>query len=164
MSHSRKSGRSAWANPHGDSGKSSPARSAVPPHLRGTSAASSPSIARPSSLSSTRGPNSQATTQPAPSSNTSRPLDESRSFSCPFQGCDLSFATNALLIKHKASPASGHDYCKLCDLDFVDDDAHHIHKMSSEKHITCHICSEDFRSEAGCKRHMSQASFPILSS
>lgn len=48
---------------------------------------------------------------------------------------------------------SGHDYCKICKLDFEDDAAYHMHKMESEAHITCSICSEDFKSEGGLKRH-----------
>lgn len=136
---------SVWRKPPGGFNS----KVAMPPHLRGGSG--------PASQLNSRGANAQANHRAGQSVRS----DSVSQFPCPFPDCDETFPTNALLIKHKASPDSGHDYCKICDLDFEDDDAYHIHKMSSDKHITCHICSEDFRSEAGCKRHMSQVGFAL---
>lgn len=156
---SQRGGPSAWGKPLGNSN----AKATVPPHLHGGAGpASSSSASKNTSQLNPRSENFSprgANVQPNHRAGQSVRSDQTNSamrFPCPFPDCDESFTTNALLIKHKANPNSGHDYCKLCDLDFEDDDAYHIHKMSSDKHITCHICSEDFRSEAGCKRHMSQ--------
>lgn len=96
------------------------------------------------------------TRQPAATSNA--PVNPARAFPCTFADCEEAFPTESLLLKHKASPMSGHDYCKICKLDFEDDAAYHMHKMESEAHITCSICSEDFKSEGGLKRHGLQAS------
>lgn len=154
---------SAWGKPRGGSN----AKVGVPPHLRGgagpasSSASNNTSQLNPRSEKfQPRGANVQSNHRLSQSARSAQ-VDTAPQFLCPFPECGESFPTNALLIKHKANPNSGHDYCKLCDLDFEDDDAYHIHKMSSDKHITCHICSEDFRSEAGCKRHMSQVSFTL---
>lgn len=161
MSH--RSGPSAWGKSRGGFN----ANVGVPPHLRGgASSASSSASNNASQLNprsenfKPRGANVQSNRRSSQSARSAQ-VDTAPRFLCPFPECGESFPTNALLIKHKANPNSGHDYCKLCDLDFEDDDAYHIHKMSSDKHITCHICSEDFRSEAGCKRHMSQVSFTL---
>lgn len=147
--------------------------STVPPHLRGVSSVSSPPVGTspviPPHLrsASTQSAAPVKTTSP-PSASISRaqmtakptnPVAPSRSaFPCPYAGCHMAFASEALLIKHKVSLEAGHDYCKVCNQDFEDDDAYHLHKLNSDKHITCKICSEDFKSEAGCKRHESQAS------
>lgn len=77
-------------------------------------------------------------------------------FTCSFPDCKRAFKTLGLLKQHKASDDSGHDYCKICDMDFKDDDALHLHKIGSEKHICCEVCSEDFESESGRDRHMRQ--------
>ena len=150
-----------------------------PPHLRGVSLVSSqPAVS--SSLAGNSGyqvhphlrpaaSQSAASvgTSPHPNASTSReqatasstnPGNQPKSYPCPFPGCFLKFVSEAHLIKHKMSPEAGHDYCKVCNLDFEDDDAYHLHKLNSDKHITCKVCSEDFKSEAGCKRHESQAS------
>lgn len=143
------------------------AKAAVPPHLRGGAGPSSSSASNNVSQLNPRSENfnprgfNVQSNHRAGQSVRSAQVDSVPRIQCPFPDCDQMFHTNALLIKHKANPESGHDYCKLCDLDFEDDDAYHIHKMSSDKHITCHICSEDFRSEAGCKRHMSQVRFAL---
>lgn len=160
---SQRGGPPTWGKPFGGSN----AKAAVPPHLRGgagpvSSASSSNSYQlnpRSENLHP-RGADAQSNHRTGQSTK-SAGVESAPRFPCPFPDCDSSFTTDALLIKHKANPNSGHDYCKLCDLDFEDDDAHHIHKMSSDKHITCHICSEDFRSEAGCKRHMTQVGFAL---
>lgn len=161
MSH--RSGSSAWGKPRGGSN----AKGGVPPHLRGDagpasySASGTASHLNPRSENfHPRGASVQSNHRSGQSARSSQ-ITPSPRFLCPFPECGEFFKSNALLIKHKANPNSGHDYCKLCDLDFEDDDAYHIHKMSSDKHITCHICSEDFRSEAGCNRHMSQVGFTL---
>lgn len=158
MSH--RSGSSAWGKSH----RGSNGNGGVPPHLRGGASSASSSASNNASQLNPRSENFKPRGATVKSNHKlgqsarSAQVDTNPRFLCPFPDCGESFPTNALLIKHKANPNSGHDYCILCDLDFEDDDAYHIHKMSSEKHITCHICSEDFRSEAGCKRHMSQVS------
>lgn len=139
--------------------------STLPPHLRGVSSVSSPPAGySPSTVPPhLRGalprsvgpmgtiPSPTVTAEPA------NPANSVKSYPCPFADCFLEFASEAHLIKHKLSPEAGHDYCKVCNLDFEDDDAYHLHKLNSDKHITCKICSEDFKSEAGCKRHENQA-------
>lgn len=151
---SQRGGPSAWRKlPDGSN-----AKAAIPPHLRaGASPASSSHAFNNASQLNPRGANAQSNHRAGQSVRS----DSASRIPCPFPDCDETFPSIALLIKHKASPDSGHDYCKICDLDFEDDDAYHIHKISSDKHITCHVCSEDFRSEAGCKRHMSQVSFAL---
>lgn len=160
MSH--RSAPSAWGKPRAGSN----IKAVVPPHLRGGAgpAYSSDNASQLNPRSENfhpRGPDMQPSHKSGQSARSAQVVHASR-FLCPFPECGESFFTNALLMKHKANPNSGHDYCKLCDLDFEDDDAYHIHKMSSDRHITCHICSEDFRSEAGCKRHMSQVKCTLL--
>ena len=51
-----------------------------------------------------------------------------------------------------------HDCCLVCDLDFPSWDAYHDHKLTSDDHIVCPICSQDFRSNHGKVRHIKQAS------
>ncbi len=77
----------------------------------------------------------------------------SRRFRCPFADCSRGFNHEKDLRTHKIAE---HDYCKICDLDFKDDEAFHVHKMQSEKHITCPMCSVDFQSESGRDRHFKQ--------
>ena len=69
---------------------------------------------------------------------------------CTFAGCTHNFQTRRELIRHKDEE---HDYCKVCDLDFEDDDAYIRHKLQSERHISCGQCYLDFRSEEGRDRH-----------
>lgn len=77
-------------------------------------------------------------------------------FACSFPDCSRVFKSVGLLKQHKASDDAGHDYCKICDMDFKDDDALHLHKIGSERHICCEVCSEDFESESGRDRHVRQ--------
>ncbi|KAL8859935.1 MAG: hypothetical protein Q9178_003482 [Gyalolechia marmorata] len=85
----------------------------------------------------------------------SKPLGEAPSavsasqaskFPCPYTDCKRGFVKEADLRKHKMQD---HDYCKICDEDFEDDEAFHKHKIMSERHITCTVCSLDFKSETG---------------
>ncbi|KAL8999839.1 MAG: hypothetical protein Q9169_001380 [Polycauliona sp. 2 TL-2023] len=71
-------------------------------------------------------------------------------FPCPYPDCKRGFLKEGDLRKHKFQD---HDYCKICDEDFEDDEAFHKHKIMSERHITCTVCSLDFRSESGRDRH-----------
>ncbi|KAL9032631.1 MAG: hypothetical protein Q9180_006391 [Flavoplaca navasiana] len=75
---------------------------------------------------------------------------QTSNFPCPYTDCKRGFLKEADLRKHKMQD---HDYCKICDEDFEDDEAFHKHKIMSERHITCAVCSLDFRSESGRDRH-----------
>lgn len=145
---------SAWP-PHlrGSSSASTP--SAIPPHLRGLTTEEAASGGGASAASSTSG---EATSRKPAAQKLDEPINPARAFPCTFADCEEAFPSETLLMRHKASPMSGHDYCKICKLDFEDDAAFHLHKMESEAHITCSICSEDFKSEGGLKRHGHQAS------
>ena len=126
------------------------------PHLRalsshsGTSDESNASLVRPEKMEDA------APKQETPPTNFAR----NNPFACTFPDCNRIFKSLGLLKQHKASDDSGHDYCKVCDMDFPDDDALHLHKMGSEKHICCEVCSEDFSSESGRDRHMRQVWMP----
>ncbi|KAK6359705.1 hypothetical protein TWF696_000847 [Orbilia brochopaga] len=65
------------------------------------------------------------------------------------------FKSYNALIEHKVRV--GHHYCRKCDEDFPDRDAIELHILNSNKHITCYLCSKEFRSESGLDTHMSQA-------
>ncbi|KAL8696447.1 MAG: hypothetical protein Q9201_007654 [Fulgogasparrea decipioides] len=92
-------------------------------------------------------PRSLADTSSAVSASQAAP------FCCSYAGCKRGFQSYKHLRSHKAQE---HDYCKVCDEDFEDDEALHKHKIMSEKHITCAVCSMDFRSESGRDRHYTQ--------
>ncbi|KAL8768778.1 MAG: hypothetical protein Q9209_005066 [Squamulea sp. 1 TL-2023] len=75
---------------------------------------------------------------------------QSSNFPCPYADCKRGFLKEGDLRKHKMQD---HDYCKICDIDFEDDEAFHKHKILDERHITCTVCSLDFKSETGRDRH-----------
>ena len=77
----------------------------------------------------------------------------SKQFACSYESCGRRFDQQKSLIIHKDKE---HDYCRVCDLDFKDDDALHFHKMQSEKHVVCNICGVEFMSEPGRDRHAKQ--------
>ena len=77
----------------------------------------------------------------------------SKQFPCTYESCGRRFDNQKSLIIHKDKE---HDYCRVCDLDFKDDDALHFHKMQSEKHVVCNICGVEFMSEPGRDRHAKQ--------
>ncbi|KAL9012242.1 MAG: hypothetical protein Q9173_002989 [Seirophora scorigena] len=79
---------------------------------------------------------------------------QASNFPCPYADCQDGFRSLRDLRKHKLTE---HDYCKVCDADFEDWDSFHHHKIISERHITCAVCSTDFKSEAGRDRHFLQA-------
>ena len=76
-----------------------------------------------------------------------------KKFPCTYAGCGRRFDDKKGLVRHKDSE---HDYCKVCDEDFKDEEALHLHKMQSEKHVVCNICGVEFMSEPGRDRHAKQ--------
>ncbi|ESZ96375.1 hypothetical protein SBOR_3207 [Sclerotinia borealis F-4128] len=44
-------------------------------------------------------------------------------------------------------------YCKTCKITFKEWRSYHNHKMTSGQHICCDICSTDFHTDEGLKRH-----------
>lgn len=72
-------------------------------------------------------------------------------FPCPHDSCGLGFSDLKALRNHRKNQ---HEYCSICDLDFIDFKEHIDHKMRSDRHITCPVCGEDFRSEGGRDRHI----------
>ncbi|KAI9649218.1 hypothetical protein NHQ30_001786 [Ciborinia camelliae] len=44
-------------------------------------------------------------------------------------------------------------YCKTCKISFKEWNAYHNHKMTSRQHICCDICSIDFHTDEGLRRH-----------
>ncbi|KAL8690828.1 MAG: hypothetical protein Q9224_004313 [Gallowayella concinna] len=95
---------------------------------------------------------SGAPQQPKPIAGPSSAVSASQAapFPCPHADCNRGFQKLGALRKHKDQE---HDYCMVCDEDFDDDDALHKHKIMSERHITCTVCSLDFKSEMGRDRH-----------
>ncbi|MCJ1311179.1 hypothetical protein MMC25_004849 [Agyrium rufum] len=74
-------------------------------------------------------------------------------FPCPFKDCAVAYNGEGALIHHKHEM---HEYCRVCE-DFFDDwDAFHDHKLHSEKHICCDICSIDFMTSGGLELHYRQ--------
>ena len=72
-------------------------------------------------------------------------------FPCTYKNCNLGFNNLKALQRHKVE---NHEYCKMCDLDCDDFQDLLDHKILSPKHITCHICGEDFRSSGGRDGHI----------
>ena len=77
----------------------------------------------------------------------------SKQFACTYESCGRRFDNQKALKVHKDRE---HDYCRVCDMDFKDDEALHFHKMQSEKHVVCNICGVEFMSEPGRDRHAKQ--------
>ena len=71
-------------------------------------------------------------------------------FPCTYAECKRGFQNIGDLRIHKENE---HDYCRTCDVDCEDFDVMHQHKIMSDKHICCTVCSMDFRSESGRDRH-----------
>ncbi|KAL8939298.1 MAG: hypothetical protein Q9216_003433 [Gyalolechia sp. 2 TL-2023] len=80
-------------------------------------------------------------------------VSQDSNFPCPYKDCDRGFRRLGDLLEHKMDE---HDHCKICNEDFEDFDAFHDHKIASDRHITCTICSLDFKSEMGRDRHYTQ--------
>ena len=74
---------------------------------------------------------------------------------CTYEDCTRGFTKETDMKRHKDED---HDWCRLCNVDCVDDLAVLEHKVQSERHICCDVCGEDFRSETGKERHMRQVS------
>ena len=83
----------------------------------------------------------------------------SKKFPCSYKGCGRRFNERKHLIQHKTEE---HDYCKVCNEDYEDEDALHMHKMQSERHVVCNICGIEFQSEPGRDRHAKQVYIPSL--
>lgn len=79
------------------------------------------------------------------------PRKTEQSYPCPYETCALGFGTLKILKKHKQDR---HDYCIKCNLDFKDFQDHLDHKVTSPNHITCPVCSEDFKSSGGRDAHI----------
>ena len=45
------------------------------------------------------------------------------------------------------------EWCRMCKVGFNSWEAYHMHKLQSKKHIVCTVCSADFNTHAGKKRH-----------
>ena len=75
---------------------------------------------------------------------------------CTYQGCDLVFPSVREMKKHKTLYPH-HDYCRMCDEDFEDEERLLIHKLHPDNsHICCPICGMDFKSEGGRDLHCQQ--------
>ncbi|KAL8647740.1 MAG: hypothetical protein Q9226_006309 [Calogaya cf. arnoldii] len=105
-----------------------------------------------SSSTHTSSPAGVALTAPKPQARAAPAgaASQTSKFPCPYRDCKRGFLKEGDLRKHKEQD---HDYCKICDEDFEDDEAFHKHKIMSERHITCTVCSIDFKSESGRDRH-----------
>lgn len=192
MSHSRKKYRVAPSQSSIDDTLSTTSKgssSTLPPHLRDRSSVIStptmknsaylnlPDRGRPSQtvdLSEATQGNAYKDTSTVTASVGNQPISagtqspktnyaSERPFACTFPGCVKIFKSKKDLVKHKIADEEGHDYCKVCDLDFQNDESLHLHKVASEKHICCPICSEDFKSEGGRDRHCTQVNASQLS-
>lgn len=75
---------------------------------------------------------------------------------CTYENCTRGFTKETDMKRHKDED---HEWCRLCNVDCANDEALLEHKVQSDKHICCDICSEDFRSDMGKERHMRQVSF-----
>ncbi|KAK4692966.1 hypothetical protein P7C71_g4336, partial [Lecanoromycetidae sp. Uapishka_2] len=74
-------------------------------------------------------------------------------FPCTYEECTRGFLKERDMKRHKDED---HEWCRVCNKDFEDDEALLSHKIDSERHICCPKCGEDFRSEAGRDRHQRQ--------
>lgn len=74
---------------------------------------------------------------------------------CTYEDCTRGFTKETDMKRHKDED---HEWCRLCNVDCVDDVALLEHKVQSDLHICCDVCGEDFRSETGKERHMRQVS------
>ncbi|CAF9918710.1 MAG: hypothetical protein ALECFALPRED_000791 [Alectoria fallacina] len=72
---------------------------------------------------------------------------------CTYEDCTRGFTKETDMKRHKDED---HEWCRLCNVDCVDDEALLEHKVQSDMHICCDFCGEDFRSDKGKERHMRQ--------
>src|SRR5690242_5854932 len=74
---------------------------------------------------------------------------------CTFAACDLHFATEKDMKRHKKHD-DDHDYCHKCDEDFesYDDLAYHKIYRPDMHNKACRVCGEEFKSDSGLKRHI----------
>ncbi|KAL8870163.1 MAG: hypothetical protein Q9174_003731 [Haloplaca sp. 1 TL-2023] len=118
----------------------------------------------PSNASTARAPTSTATRtasagqrlqtiRPSAKPATAGSASRTAPFPCPYPECKRGFQGLGDLRIHKENE---HDYCRTCDVDCEDFDGLHQHKIMSDRHICCTVCSMDFRSESGRDRHYIQ--------
>jgi hypothetical protein len=55
-----------------------------------------------------------------------------------------------------------HDYCAKCNMDFSDRTEYYIHRIMSNKHFMCPICTVEFRSGTGREIHIQNVSEALL--
>lgn len=141
-----------------NAGQSTPAKGneiVIPPHLRRASAASSPStISTPSGATTQK--ISKHGTRAAPSMNSgtaAKSAKHSSRFPCSYEDCTQGYERERELKVHKHE---NHNYCRVCDEDFDNDEELLYHKITSEFHICCCVCGDDFHSEGGRDRHQRQ--------
>ena len=90
----------------------------------------------------------------------SRSIKYESNFPCTYEKCTRGFMNKKAFKDHKEEE---HDYCRVCDEDYENEDQLLDHKMKSENHICCGVCGQDFRSEAGRDKHVRQVrQFSIL--
>lgn len=136
----------AWGSP---SSQASRANSQLPGESSRVAASSAKHVA-----SSAANPQARATkSTPTAEKVQANAVSQDSKFPCPYKDCDRGFAKLGNLLEHKMNE---HDYCKVCNEDFEDYDALHQHKIVSDRHITCTVCSLDFRSEMGRDSHYTQ--------
>lgn len=134
-----KDGKISWTQP---------SQTSSPKHIPSTASSHRAVSQEPSKLSAGAPP-------PPPAGSAS----QTSKFPCPYTDCTRGFLKEGDLRKHKMQD---HDYCKICDEDFEDDEAFHKHKIMSERHITCTVCSLDFKSESGRDRHHKVVSTAVV--
>jgi hypothetical protein len=94
--------------------------------------------------------------------------DRDGTIKCTFDDCFLLFKTKKQMKMHKWKAAE-HEYCRVCDLDFTDWDAHIAHKVevddarSDGHHICCRFCGFEFNTREARNRHVTHVSlFPPI--
>lgn len=83
------------------------------------------------------------------------PMTESGRVKCTYAECDLHFATEKDMKRHKKHD-DDHDYCHKCDEDFesYDDLSQHKIVRPDMHNKACRVCGQEFKSESGLKRHI----------
>ena len=121
----------------------------TPPHLRRQGTTTAENVALTTTPTKRGG-----RAQPAMNAGlVSKSAKISSKFPCSYMDCTRGFTSKTDKDNHKEEE---HDYCRLCDEDFDDFDGLLQHKIESEAHICCCVCSMDFRSEGGRDRHQRQ--------
>ena len=82
-------------------------------------------------------------------------MAEVTSYPCTFESCHAKFSSIEAMKEHKRHSPQ-HEYCSLCNEDFVNWVALLRHKIDSDRHITCPVCSMDFATENAQQYHIEQ--------